>query len=322
MISRRDLVWLLAARVVGAADRAAKPMRGIFPIVQTPFTDAGKLDLEVLAREVKFLDRCGVHGIVWPQLASEYATLTVEERIAGAEAILAAGKSLKPAIVIGVQGADIGAATRYARHAEKNGADAIIALPPAGQDDLEAVLDYYRQIGKAAALPLFVQTIGNMSVEFVLRMAREAPTLRYVKDEAGSTLPRIGEFAAKSSELKIFTGAHGVTLLDEMRRGSAGSMPASGFADLYAAVWDLWQAGRRSEATGLFAKTLLLITEVQVYGIESLKYVLHLRGVFPNWVTRRAARSSPLVAARAPLDEPAKQALREALEFVRPHLRT
>ena len=50
---------------------AAKPLRGIFPIAQTPFTDSNQLDLDVLADHVRFLDRMRVHGCVWPQNASE-----------------------------------------------------------------------------------------------------------------------------------------------------------------------------------------------------------------------------------------------------------
>src|ERR1700686_738970 len=63
---------------------------GIFPIVQTPFTDSDALDTETLAREIQFLHRSGVQGLTWPQNASEYINLTWDERIAGAETIVKA----------------------------------------------------------------------------------------------------------------------------------------------------------------------------------------------------------------------------------------
>jgi 4-hydroxy-tetrahydrodipicolinate synthase len=63
----------------------AKPIRGVFPIMATPFTESKAVDYEDLEREVDFLDRCGVHGMVWPQLASEYWLLTKEERFRGME---------------------------------------------------------------------------------------------------------------------------------------------------------------------------------------------------------------------------------------------
>ena len=68
------------SRSMAAEKAASKPLRGIFPIAQTPFTTADALDLETLVEEVKFIDRGGVHGFVWPQIASEWATLTEQER--------------------------------------------------------------------------------------------------------------------------------------------------------------------------------------------------------------------------------------------------
>src|SRR5580698_8719871 len=114
-----------------------KPLRGLFPIGQTPCTPDNQLDLDCLAAEVKFCNRGGVHGFVWPQIASGWAGLTQKERMEGAEAILAAGKGGKTALVIGVKTApgELDGATEYARHAAKNGADAIVSLPPEKADE-------------------------------------------------------------------------------------------------------------------------------------------------------------------------------------------
>lgn len=331
---RRDFLRLLGAGALCAAAPATgaggKQLRGIFPITESPFTDSGRLDLDDLVKQLHFIDRGGVHGFVWPQLASEWSTLTEAERLEGAEAVLSAGKKLRPAIVIGVQGPDVAAAMRYARHAAKLGADALISLPPSGADD-NTILDYYRQVGGATDLPLFVQAVGKLSVESILRMWKAVPTLRYVKDEAGEPLMRIGPLREKSSgQIKVFTGGHGRTLIDEMARGSSGSMPAASFADIYASAWDLWHAGKRNEAMDVFGKALLFITEVQVYGIESLKYILYRRGVFKTYRVRQgrqqSAPSAKMLAAggletRAHLDDKGKQVLDEMLAFVKPYLK-
>jgi len=335
LVGRREVLAALCAGALprwSPAAEQSKPLRGIFPIAQTPFTETGKLDVDDLRKQVEFLHRCGVHGIVWPQLASEWSTLTEGERMEGAEALVATGKKLRPAVVIGVQSPEPGGAAKYARHASRLGADALIALPPPNQSDPKVLLEYYREIGRSSDLPLFAQAVGNMSVDLLLEMSRAIPTLRYVKDEAGEPLMRMGPLREKSNgELKIFTGGHGKTLIDEMSRGSSGSMPAASFADLYASVWDLWQAGKRREAMELFGQTLLFVTEVQVYGIESLKYILYLRGVFKTYGVRRnpgpgGAPGPALLAAgglesRARLDEAARNVLKEMVEFARPHFR-
>ena len=74
----------------------AKPLRGLFPIGQTPFTEDDKLDFDCLAAEVKFCNRASVPGFIWPQIASGWSTMSAKERFAGAETILAAGKAARP----------------------------------------------------------------------------------------------------------------------------------------------------------------------------------------------------------------------------------
>src|SRR5438046_301330 len=125
-IARRELLKALSPAALSvllpkgfalaAAGPRTTPLRGIFPIAQTPFTASDKLDLDSLVEELRFLDRGGVHGFVWPQNASEWTTLTEAERLAGAEAVLSSGKKLRPAIVIGVQAPTVAAAIRYAHH--------------------------------------------------------------------------------------------------------------------------------------------------------------------------------------------------------------
>ena len=326
IVQRRTFISILGASVLDIAlptvtrsqspQATAKPLRGILPIAQTPFTNSNQLDLNVLAREVEFIDRGGVHGFVWPQMASEYSTLSKSERMAGAEAIVSTGKRLRPAVVIGVQAPEVRTAVEYARHAEKLGADAIISLPPAQPANDQAVLAYYEEVGGATELPLVVQATGNMSVALLVHMVKEIPTLRYVKDEGGgSPLGRIGQLREQTSDkLKVFTGNHGRTLVDEMQRGSSGSMPAASLADLYAGVWDLWHSGWQQEALDLFQKATLLIPEMEAYGTAASKYLLYLRGVFTNYAVR-------VKDGAAALDDSAKKTLRELASFANPYFK-
>src|SRR5436189_2558441 len=105
MTDRRSFLQVLGGTAVAMASAAAVPGRslaGVFPIGFSPFTQDDKLDLDGLAAQVKFCNRGGVHGFIWPQIASGWTTLTEKERLDGAEAILSAGKTGKTALVIGV----------------------------------------------------------------------------------------------------------------------------------------------------------------------------------------------------------------------------
>lgn len=338
--NRRDFLEVLAAGAIGATcfarpkqilrDFGSKPLRGIFPIAQTPFTEDDKLDLDSLIKELHFIDRGGVHGFVWPQLASEWQMLTDSERFNGAEAIATVGRKLKPAIVVGVQSRDSSAAVQYAKHAEKVGADAIISLPPLGETRPLAIVEYYKLLGSATALPLFVQAVGTLSVDTILQMYRTIPTLRFVKDEAGQPLMRIAALREGSSDqLKVFTGSHGRTLIDEMIRGISGNMPAASFADIYARAWDLWQAGDRRKAVEVYGNATVLINEISTYD-EGMKYILYLRGVFRTYQLRERPPANnglpawalrPVLKNGTPLDETGKRVFKELLDLMSPYLR-
>ena len=329
-IDRRALLKTLGSVAVGAAfsrfsaaagpkDSTAKRFSGLFPIASTPFTQDNKLDFDCLNNEVKFCNRGGVPGLIWPQIASGWSTLSSSERFAGAESMLAAGKGGKTAIVIGVQtqGKDLPGALAYAKHAAKNGADAICSLPPDG--DNAAVLEYYKAIGSATDLPLFVQTIGDMPVDMIVEMFRSIPTVRVVKDEAGDPLARVGELRAKTDgKLAIFAGKGVRQLMDEMRLGFTGFCPTVGMADVFQQAWELYEAGKLRESFDMFGRIQAFSTIV-----NADRYVMVARGIFKeDTKSRPTPGMGNSAGSQASLTEADKKAVRDALNtYLKPYLR-
>ena len=295
-----------------------KKMRGVFPIGSTPFTPDDKLDLESLVAQVSFCNRGGVHGFAWPQGASNWSALTEAERMAGTEAVLATGKGGATTLAIGVQGADIGAVTRYARQAARLGADAIISMPPAKVTDEKVILDYYQQVGRLTDLPLFVQSQGSMSVDLVVEIFKTVPTMRQVKDEAGVALDRISELRRRTGDqLRVFSG-HGVqTMITEMEMGFVGHCPYTGLADIYSAAYDLWHGGRRQEGFDMFGRILAFGS----LGVPDQNRLLIARGVFkPNVRFRPApAVTGPGAPRGRPLGD---QGVRDGLDhYLKPYFK-
>jgi len=295
-----------------------KPLSGLFPIGETPFTADNKLDVDCLAAEVKFCNRGGVRGFVWPQIASGWSTLTEQERLDGAAALLAAGKGGRTAVVIGVQaiGGDMATSLRYAKHAAEHGADAIISLPPEKAND-QAMLEYYKSIGTATPLPLIVQSQGDMSVDLIVEMFGQIPTMKCVKDEAGNPLARISQIQqATSNKLAVFAGNGVRTMIDEMRLGFSGYCPTTGLSDMYQATFDLWHGGKHKEAFDMFGRILAFDS---IQGVS--QYILVARGVFKETTTHRP---TPGMGNRqeGKLDEAQKQVIRDSLkEYLKPYLR-
>lgn len=280
----------LGPRLASAAHE--KPMRGVFIIMATPYTASNAVDYEDLAREVDFLDRCGVHGMVWPQLASEYVKLTTEERMRGMEAIGKAAKGKKPALVLGVQGPNKAAALAYLEKAESAAPDALIAIPPTEAKSLDDFRDYYRALARATKRPLFMQTTGGAkgvipTTELLVELAKEFPNCAYVKEEQTPVIERMQALAKHRPAIKaIFSGAAGKGMLYEMRMGFDGTMPGAPYSDIYAQIWNLYQSGKREESRELFGRLLVLINmETQAPGTR--QYIMKKRGVFKTTMSRQ-----------------------------------
>ena len=322
-----------------AAVGGRKSFNGLFPIASSPFTPDDKLDLECLANEVKFCNRGGVPGLIWPQIASGWSTLTNDERFAGAEAMIAAGKGGKTAVVIGVQtkGNDLPGAVAFAKHAAQHGANAICSLPPEG--DNAAIVAYYKAIGAATDLPLFVQTSGDESVDLVVQLFNEIPTVSVVKDEAGDPLQRVGELLSRTNgKLAVFAGKGVRQMMDEMRLGFTGFAPTVGMADLFQESWELYKAGKIRESYDMFGRIQAFST---IVGADS--YVMVARGIFKEDTKSRPTPGLAAVmgggagggrgagrggggggaaASTGPLTDADKKNVRDALNtYLKPYLR-
>ena len=274
------------------AGTGGKPMRGIFIIMATPYTDTKAVDYEDLAREVDFLARCEVHGMVWPQLASEYSRLTKEERLKGMKVLARAAAGKKPALVLGIQGRNTAEALEYLRRAEEAAPDAVIAIPPTEAKSLDDFREYYTTLARETKRPFFVQTTGGApniepTVEFLLELAQRFPHCGYVKEEFNPVIDRMKALATHRPTIKgVFSGQAGRGMMYEMRLGFDGTMPGAPYADMYVKIWNYYQSGQEEKARELFAKLLLMINlEQQIPGTR--QYVMQKRGVFKTTMSRQ-----------------------------------
>jgi len=278
-----------------------QPWRGIFTIPCTPFTDTGALDVESLRREVEFCVAAGAHGIVAPVNASEFWTLSDDERRTVAEVIVKVVGQRAPT-VIGVAGGAASVAVGFARHAQLIGADAVIAMPPHVRvAPPAAVFDYYRALSEAVEIPIFIQNHDapagtRMSPEFVARLVKELEHVEYVKEEtfpAGHAIE--AEIALCGPRLKgVMGGIAGRYLMDEYRRGACGTMPACEATDVHVQVWDALDSGQGRLARDLFIRLLPLLNyEGLMPGVY--KAVLKRRGVIASDYLRSHA-GNPLDA--------------------------
>lgn len=302
-IHRRDALWLVAGASLlplqpswAASD---KPLRGNMPIVTTPYTPSGAIDFDDLAREMRFLDRIGCTGAVWPQGSSDVDVMSKDERLRGMTVIAEACRPLKVASILGVQGANIAEMLDYARHAEALQPDAVIAMPPSAPEmqTVEGFHAYFAALAKAVHRPVVLQTsIPSVRdalappIELILRLAREYPNLAYVKEESPPLVARMKEEVKHRDLLKGVFGANGGDgLLYEMRLGLDGEMTGQGaYGDVMVAMYDLYRRGKLEAAADAYAKWLLMRNcEAKIPGTQ--RYIFVKRGVFKSAAARPGA---------------------------------
>lgn len=273
--------------------------RGVFTIPCTPFDDQGVLDEESLRREVQFCVEAGAHGVVAPVNASEFWTLTDEERKRVAEIVVHEVAGRVP-VVIGVAGSSDPHAVMFAKHAQAIGADAVIAMPPYVRvAPLAAIYGYYRALSEAITIPIFIQNHDapagtRLSPDFCAKLVQELPHVDWIKEE---TFP---PGHAISAELKlcgpklkgVMGGVAGRYVLDEHRRGACGTMPACEMTDIASEVWNLLDAGETRKARDLFNRLLPVLNyEAVVPGVY--KAILKRRGIIRSDYLR-SHRGNPL----------------------------
>jgi dihydrodipicolinate synthase/N-acetylneuraminate lyase len=267
--------------------------RGVFAIPVTPFAENGDLDEASLARCVEFIIAAGGHGIVGPVNASESIVLTDAERFRVAEILVEQTRGRIP-VVIGVSGVSTEASELYARHAARTGADSVIAMPPyVKHPSAGELLDFYAAVASAAdGLPVWVQNyvgpIGTpVSAAVVANIVERVPNAAFVKEEtahAPQLMTEIRELAGDKVK-GMMGGMAGRYLLEEVRRGACGTMPACEVTDAHVAVWNALE-NDPEEGRRLHGQLLPLLNYEAMYSFTVYKEILFRRGVIASPKTR------------------------------------
>jgi 4-hydroxy-tetrahydrodipicolinate synthase len=284
-------------------------LRGIFPVVYTPFDDEGWIDEEDLARLIEYLIASGAHGLAAVGGASEAHKMPVPERKWLAERTIAFAQGRVP-VIVGTSATNTAEAVDLSRHAAAIGAKAVFVTPPLyGVVTMEALRYHYGALA-AIGIPVMIQDAQiSVAPGQAARLAEEFPTVCYVKEEAPLAAGhRITELKRLRPELKILSG--GSYLLDELARGAQGAIPGSvGVADLCRA-YEGFVAGEYEAARAAFDHFTPLSFWRHQFPFLGAKEVLRRLGVFK--VARLREPAGP------PLDEQDHRELSAIMERMGP----
>lgn len=264
-------------------------LRGILPVLATPFDRAG----DVIEGEVRALVRHllaqGVHGLAAVGEASESAALTREERKRLAEVVVDETAGRVP-VIVGVSAPNSRECAHLAEHAASLGAAAVFFQPPPG-GRFEDALSSFRRVGDACGIPLMLQDLAfPLPVASIARLASEEPRLRYVKEEV--PLPTVATLkmseirAAAGEGLMLLGGRGGQALISELRRGAVASMPSCLGVPALVEAYDAFARGDVVGARAAAARNAPVLLMRAQYSQQIVKAYLHAAGVFSTDLMR------------------------------------
>ena len=267
--------------------------RGIFPIILTPFQDNGALDEESLDAVIRFNVKAGAHGLVGPAVASEFNTLSDDEKKRWIEVVASACGDAIPFVATITSGHAI-PAVELGLFAQQAGAAGVMAMPPPAQQlSGEGCYQFYRQISEALDIPVCIQNfigpIGTpMGPELLRRMCVELKQVQYIKEETIPEPRKIRETieAAGQACKGVFGGNGCIWLLDEYARGAAGNMPSCHTTDIMVRIWDHLEKDDLQASRELFNRLLPLINFERLMSMAVYKEVLRRRGVIRSAAVR------------------------------------
>ena len=235
-------------------------LRGVMQSPVTPLKEDFSLDIPTYEKLVDFHVRTGATAISWPHHKAESHNLTKEERMRGAEATVNAVHGRVP-VSIHVSSMSVEDAMELAQHAQKIGADAIIAITPYfWAPSPDAIYDYFVRLGTSINLPMIAYNSPaylegvEFTAELIERLLLRLPNLIAMK-EASFNSEKFMEISRVALKVRpSFSIVAGVEFLaPSVPLGCVGSYSSAGAIcpNLCTALFDACINGRSAEAREL-----------------------------------------------------------------------
>ena len=290
---------------------ATDQMYGVVPILVTPFHDDGAIDEASLRNEVEFAIEAGVHGL-GIALGSEIFKLTEAERDQVTTIVISQAQD-RVSVVVNTGAVATDLAVVYSRRARELGAHGVMCTPPGPGFSPNEVIGYFAAISNAIDIPIVIQDTSATPVpaSLIRSIGEAAPNATYAKVESLPPAIQVGKAVqAVGGAMKVFGGAGGGQFLQELRRGSVGTMPFPSSARAFVEVWDHWQAGDLTGANEVFDGQIWPLLKI---GVGSLggAHIVHKRALQRQGVIATAYVRPPV----EPLDPVTEEELEET--FIR-----
>jgi 4-hydroxy-tetrahydrodipicolinate synthase len=282
------------------------PLRGVVPIIPTPFDAAGEIDEPALGRLIEFAVRCRVGAVCLPAYASEFYKLTEEERVRVVGIAVRAARD-RVAVVAQSNHPSARIAATIARANVAEGAALVsVALPRQFAVPEADHLDYVAEVFGAVPVPCLLQDFNPAGLAvgagFCVKLLKRVPNFRYIKLEEPLMAAKVVAIRqATRNRVGVLEGWGGMYMLDLIPAGICGVMPGLGVADVLQRAFLARKAGRSPQAFTLFESVLPQI----VFSLQNMEFfhyaekrLLVARGVLAHARTRGIRYTPDRIAVR------------------------
>lgn len=283
----------------------------LFTAIVTPFVSpTGGVDHSWIPRHLRWLEAAGVDGVVPCGTTGEGPSLSLAERQAVIDTVLAHRGRLQ--VIAGTGCAALPETIALTRYALERGADAALVLPPfyfKGLSDI-GLRDYYRAV--CAALPpggrillYHIPPISQIPIPPVVidgLLDRYADRIAGLKDSGGDP-EHTATLIDRYPGVRIYTGSAPL-LARALADGAAGGIfaLANAFPQALRAVFAACSAGQ--DANDAQSRVTALSEGLRRYGpIPSLKALLTFTAGLPRASARLPLRDLPDAEAQQLYDE-------------------
>jgi 4-hydroxy-tetrahydrodipicolinate synthase len=278
--------------------------KGVMPAVTTKFNDDDTLDLNMFAKNINAQIDAGVHGIVLGGSLGEASTLLAKEKntLIRETVQLCEGK-IPVVMTIAEQATKV--AIEAASDAKKNGANALMILPPMRykSTDFETV-QYFKEIATSTDLPIMIYNNPvDYKIEVTVDMFEELLELDNISAVKESTrdIINIGRLRNRfGKRLSILTGVDPLAL-ESLFMGADGWVAGlvCAFPAETVAIYELAKAGRAKEATEIYRWFLpLLELDISPQLVQNIKLAEVATGIGTETVRKPRLNLSGAERAR------------------------
>ncbi len=264
--------------------------RGVYPAVTTKFTGSGELDVPGFMTNTAAQVAAGVTGIIVGGSLGESSTLTHDERIVLAKAVLAEyGDDID--VIVNIAEGATSRAVELAQRAQDAGAHGLMLLPPMMYKPTDQeVADFFRTVAEATDLPILLY---NNPVDYkieitldILNQLQDLPNVQAIKESTRdiSNVTRLrNRFGTR---YKILCGVDTIAM-EELVMGADGWVAGlvCAFPKETVALYRLVKAGRYEEALAIYRWFLpILELDINPQLVQNIKLAETMTGIGTEFV--------------------------------------